>query len=205
MSRLVTLSLGAVLGIAIFALFCYWPQAGTPAPPGAITDPTASGQRSAVLAYAATLEFDSVTHGVSDEQALTSFDSTAAKDTVGPVGSVYPERRSANNSESDLEGVGRIVARIVTDGPYSKLGIAAAGVTYVWVDSLTTVVNDTASGRVIYIPADSTQPVLVRPLRYTRNPGGRYDGEALARWIYHPHQSEVPWERCTKWGCCEAQ
>jgi len=194
-------------GIPLVALLigaCFPPD--TPAPPGLVTNAAETGQRGAVLAYAATLQFDTLTHGASDRQPLTLVDSSAMppKDTIGPVGTIYPEKNTHHNSQDDLSGVGRIVARIYTTGEYSRLGLAA-GWSYFWVDSLVMITSDSGRGRAIFIPADSTQPVTVRELRFTKDPpGAATERQAMARWRYYPLGSALPWERCTKMGCCEA-
>jgi len=178
----------------------------TPAPPALVTNAAVDGQRGAVLAYAATLQFDTITHGASDIQPLTLKDSSAVppKDTVGPVGRIYPEVNTHRNSQADLAGVGRIVARIYSTGPYPRLGLSA-GWSYYWVDSLTMITPDSGVGRALLIPANSEQPISVRVLKYTRDTGGARERQAMARWSYYPLQSALPWERCTKMGCCEAQ
>lgn len=179
----------------------------TPAPPGLVSNAASPGQRAAVLAYAATLQFDTITHGAGDIQPLTLRDSSAIppKDTVGPVGTIYPEVNTHRNSQADLAGVGRIVARIYSTGPYPRLGLAA-GWSYYWVDSLTMITADSGVGRALLIPADSSQPITVRVLTYTTDPpGGAHERQAMARWSYYPLHSALPWERCTKMGCCEAQ
>lgn len=181
---------------------------GTPAPGPLVTNAAAPGQRAAVLAYAADLHFDTITHGASDRQALTLVDSNAVpfpKDTVGPTGTIWPERNTHRNSEEDLRGVGRIVARIYTTGPYARLDLRA-GWSYYWVDSLVMITRDSGQGRAIFIPADSTQPVTVRRMIFTKErPGGASERHAMARWQYYPLRSALAWERCTKMGCCEAQ
>jgi hypothetical protein len=193
----------AVVVLAVAA--CEPPH--TPAPPAFVTNAASPGQRAAVLAYAATLQFDTLTHGAGDIQPLTLKDTSAVppKDTVGPVGRIYPEKNTHHNSQADLAGVGRIVARIYSSGPYPRLGLSA-GWSYYWVDSLTMITPDSGVGRALLIPADSTQPISVRVLKYTRDPGGAAsERQAMARWSYYPLQSALPWERCTKMGCCEAQ
>lgn len=183
----------------------------TPAPPGAITNVYDTSQRSAVLAYAASLTFDTLTHGAWDQQALTVLDSSVVppRDTVGAVGTIYPEVNTHHNSQADLSGIGsgkgRIVARIYSSAAYPRIDLAA-GWSYVWVDSLTMITADSGVGRVLLIPADSTQPIMGRKLKYTTDPpGASHDRQAMARWRYYPLQSALPWERCTKMGCCEAQ
>jgi len=178
----------------------------TPAPPVHVTDATEPAQRSAVLSYAASLTFDTLTHGAFDQQALTVLDSSVAppRDTVGAVGAIYPEVNTHHNSQADLSGKGRIVARIYSTAAYPRIGLAA-GWSYFWVDSLQMITADSGKGRVLLIPADSTQPVTIRELKYTTDPPGASDDrQAMARWRYYPLHSALPWERCTKMGCCEA-
>ena len=179
----------------------------TPAPPVHVTNAAEPGQRSAVLAYAATLTFDTLTHGSYDQQALTVLDSSVAppRDTVGAVGTIYPEANTHHNTQADLSGKGRIVARIYSTAAYPRIGLAA-GWSYFWVDSLEMITPDSGVGRVLLIPEDSAQPVTIRALKYTTDPpGAAHDRQAMARWRYYPLQSALPWERCTKMGCCEAQ
>ena len=182
------------------------PPPGTPAPAN-VTNAAAPGQRAAVLLYAAGLEFDTITHGASDRQPLTLLDSSnpgQLKDTVGPTGTIVPERNTHRNSEADLKGVGRIVAWIHSTGPYARLGLPA-GVSYFWVDSLVMVTRDSGYGRALFIPVDSTQPISIRRMIFTTDRGGAPERHAMARWQYYPLRSALAWERCTKMGCCEAQ
>ena len=179
---------------------------GTVAPDSSVTNAADPSQRGKVMQYAHALRFDTLTHGAWDQQPLTLVDSsvTPHRDTIGPVGTIYPERRTHHNSEADLQGVGRIVARIYTTGEYPRLGLRA-GVSYYWVDSLV-VTGDSGVARAIFIPEDSTQPVTVRQLVYARDPhGAALERQAMARWRYYPLHSALPWNRCTRMGCCEAQ
>jgi len=178
----------------------------TPAPPVYVTNAASLDQRAAVMAYAATLQFDTLTHGAYDRQPLTLVDSSAVppKDTIGPVGTIYPEENTHHNSQADLAGVGRIVARIYTTGAYSRLGLAS-GWSYFWVDSVAMITPDSGRGRAIFIPADTSQSITVRELKFTKDPPGASDDrQAMARWRYSPLHSALPWERCAKMGCCEA-
>lgn len=178
---------------------------GTPAPIG-VTNAADPGQRAAVLEYARDLSFDSLTHGAWDRQPLTLVDTNAVprRDTISAVGTIVPEPNTHRNSEADLRGVGRIVARIHTTREYPRLGLRA-GVSYYWVDSLV-ITGDSGHGRAIFIPADSTQPVTIRRMVYTRDPrGSAPERQAMTRWRYYPLQSALAWDRCTRMGCCEAQ
>lgn len=202
-----TTKASAVLLFVLAAAACRTiTPAGTPAPPSTVTNAADPAQRRAVLAYADSLKFDTVTHGASDKQPLTLVDSSVSprRDTIAAVGEIWPERNTHRNSEDDLKGVGRIVARIRTSAPYSRLGLRA-GVSYMWVDSLKMIGHDSGRGRVIFIPADSSQPVTPREMVFTTDRGGASERQALARWRYYPLRSALAWERCTKMGCCEAQ
>jgi hypothetical protein len=193
------------VGLAVVACGRTLTPLGTPAPMG-VTNAADTAQRRAVLAYARTLTFDTVTHGASDKQPLTLVDSSAVprKDTIAAVGEIWPERNTHRNSETDLKGVGRIVARIYSSAPYSRLGLRA-GTSYFWVDSLVMVTRDSGNGRALFIPADSTQPITVRRMIFTTDRRGAPERQAMARWRYYPLQSALAWERCTMMGCCEAQ
>jgi len=179
--------------------------AGTP-PPVGVTNAADPAQRGAVLAYARSLSFDTITHGASDKQPLTDVDLSRdpRRDTVVAVGEIWPERNTHRNSEDDLKGVGRVVARIRSSVPYARLGLGG-DVSFYWVDSLVMVTDDSGYGRALFIPADSTRPVTVRRMIFTTDRDGAPERQALARWVYTPLESARPWDRCTKTGCCEAQ
>lgn len=178
---------------------------GTPAPLG-VTNAADPSQRRAVLNYARGLSFDSITHGAWDRQPLTLVDTNAVprRDTIGPIGTIWPEPNTHRNAERDLAGVGRIVARIYSTGPYPRLGLPA-GVSYYWVDSLVMITRDSGRGRAIFVPDDSTQPVTIRVMVFTKDLHGARERQAMARWRYYPLRSALAWDRCTWAGCCEAQ
>ncbi len=136
--------LGTAAGIAgAWVVVGWWTQAigpGTPAA-GGVTDPTDPAQRAQVLAYADSLDFDSLTHRAADERFLTILD-TVRTDTVitgvgprttvslrpladslwrvrkliGPWAKIVPESRAYRNDPDDIGvGRGRIVARVYVD------------------------------------------------------------------------------------------
>ncbi len=74
---------------------------------------------------------------------------------------------------------GRIVARIESDGAYAERGIPA-GVSYVWVDS------SSSGWRSVIVPEDSSQPMAVKPIHFTRHGRTETVSEppAQARWTW---------------------
>lgn len=169
----------------------------TPAPPGLVSDPGLLAERDSVLVYARSLRYDSTTHGVSDRQMLTTYDSATGY-RVGPVATIYPEAGANHNTYADLAGRGRIVGRIETDSAYPKLGLRR-GVNYIWVDSLR-LSGDTGLGRAVVIPDDPSLPAVVLPMFYLTDHHGT-EGPAAARWLFRP-KDEAGWYKCTKTGCC---
>jgi hypothetical protein len=170
------------------------PTYRTPEPPASITDPADAAQRDAVLQYAATLKFDSTTHGAHDRQRLT--DCSAGTCTLGPLATVLPESGSVRSPVDGLYGRGRIVALMHTAGPYRKLGLAS-GVNYVWVRNVN---RQTGTGEAIIIPADRNAPADTVPVHYVRHtsPATRF---AIARWLFHP-TDDVGCEDCAPNGWC---
>lgn len=191
---------GIVAGILVLAAACApRPATGTEAPPDSITNPLAADQRAAVLEYAHGLKFDSLPHGASDRQRLTTWDSIARRDVVGPLGELLPERRARGNAWPALER-GRIVARITTDGPYAKLGLPE-GVSYVWIDSLRPS-DSTSLGRAIVIPENPSVPARRLDVLYLRDRYAGHGREPAARWLYVAGRSEWAWLTCLTNGCC---
>lgn len=169
----------------------------TPAPPGPVSDPGLLAERDSVLGYARSLRYDSTTHGVTDRQMLTIYDSATGY-RVGPIATIYPEAGANHNAYTDLAGRGRIVGRIETDSAYPKLGLRP-GVNYIWIDSLR-LSGDTGVGRAVVIPDDPRLPAVVLPMFYLTDHHGA-EGPATARWLFRP-KDEAGWFKCTKTGCC---
>jgi len=196
---------GIFAGVLVFAAACDRSPAtdtyasGTEAPPDSLTNPLAADQRAAALEYARRLKFDSLPHGASDRQRLTTRDSIARRDILGPLAELLPERRARGNTWPALER-GRIVGRITTDGPYATLGLPA-GVSYVWIDSLRPS-DDSSVGRAIVIPEDPSVPARRLDVLYLRDLHAGHGREPAARWIYVAGRSERPWLTCVTNGCC---
>lgn len=202
MARKIGCGAGVFAGVLALAAACapVRPYAtGTEAPPDSITNPLEADQRAAVLEYAHRLKFDSLPHGAGDRQRLTTLDPSMRRDVLGPLAHLLPERRARGNAWSALER-GRIVARITTDGPYTKLGLPT-GVSYVWIDSLRSS-DSTSIGRAIVIPEDPAVAATRLDVLYWRDPYAGHGREPAARWLYVPGHSEYPWLTCVTNGCC---
>jgi len=189
---------GVFAVVLVCAAACSPPAAaGTDAPPDSLTNPLAADQRAAALEYARGLKFDSLPHGAGDRQRLTTRDSIARRDVVGPLAELLPERQARGNTWPALER-GRIVGRITTDGPYATLGLPA-GVSYLWIDSLR---PTDYVGRAIVIPENPSVPATRLDVLYLRDPHAAHGREPAARWLYVAGHSERPWLACVTNGCC---
>jgi hypothetical protein len=113
---------------------------------------------------------------------------------------IQPEACSHLNDTTVLQGTrGRIVARIITTGPYPSLGLPA-DTSYLWVDSLM-VRGREGRARGIVIPATAQQPA-VRPVRFEYHPEiGRPRAWPEGRLVFRPDDDEL-WESCVMFGCC---
>jgi hypothetical protein len=169
----------------------------TPAPP--FVSPIAATSRDSVVAYARSLVFDT-SHAASDARYLVL--RRSGRLTVGPWAHFAPEIGSATLSR-DQAGTGRVVARIVTNGPVPEMGLAT-GTNYVWVDSVG------GSFRLVMVPEDATQPVRWTPLKFREHrragpvaaepPTARFTGGVEGRvetcwpcwltWCYDDYSSE---------------
>jgi hypothetical protein len=159
------------------------PQPGLPT--GAASAPNFRGPiesvaRSEILQYVGRLQFVQDPH-LSDEQPLVDSVTPGQLARVGPRARIEPELHSTQITPEQLRE-GRVIARIISDGPYEPLGIRR-GIQYVWVD------NSTGRWRAAMIPANGAEPMrmlgaLVRDLPhltmvpsaiwyYARGPGPR--------------------------------
>jgi hypothetical protein len=194
---------GIFAGVLVCGAACARPSStdtyasGTEAPPDSLTNPLAADQRAAALEYARRLKFDSLPHGAGDRQRLTTRDSIARREVVGPLAQLLPERRTRGNAWAALER-GRIVGRISSDGPYATLGLPA-GISYLWIDSLR---STDSRGRAIVIPENPSVPATRLDVLYVPDPHAAHGREPAARWIYVPSHSELPWLTCVTNGCC---
>lgn len=175
--------------IAAGAIGCGGPR--TPAPPAPITDPTDSAQRSAVLAYANSLEFAEDTneyHGQFDRNLV---------DTLGTMVIVAPQVNIHNTRKRDLRR-GRIQLKITITPrpgrpPTERYDSLTPGVTYVWVDSLVMTTPDRGTARAVYVPEDPAVPAWWRTITLYRTP---HWNQPVARWT--PAQCWV----CERSGWC---
>ncbi len=186
----------------------------TPEPPSTITDPADPAHRDSVMTYAGRLVFNDTTiHGATDKQFLDTLGvDPGTGNTVpmpgGPLATIAPEENTHRNKRSDLEGIGRIMLKIVIEDArgYPPLGLPA-GTSYVWVGSLLPG-EDSASATGYVVPANRSIPVrqMPRPIVYKRNrkPNGEEYGwnNAIARWTFTPYDAATWWP-CVKHGCCQ--
>jgi hypothetical protein len=126
----------------------------TPPPPFA-GKPIDSVSTSAIIAYANTLQFDSV-KPADDTLTVT----TPPGDTIHLQAS--PEIGTLALTDSEL-AQGRILARIQSTGAFAPLG-TAKGTNYFWVSGT----HDRA--QVVMIPADSSAPRVTHPLGMGHQP-----------------------------------
>ena len=179
------------------AVNCGVPMVGRPTPPPpAPLNPRNPAQRSAALAYAASLIFAEDTgamhvyHGQYDKNLL---------DTAGTYGTVAPEVGMHRMHPSDLVA-GRIQLRVTIQpgtgylagfppGKYGRIAPGATywfppGVSYVWVDSLVLfglVKGDTiGTARIVVIPADTNLAVDTASILVFGRPDP--ENHAIARW-----------------------
>lgn len=112
---------------------------------------------------------------------------------------IQPEECSYLNDPSSMQGTnGRIVARIITSGPYQKLGLPR-DTSYLWIQNL--VINgDSGTAQALVIPANGGQPVP-RTVRVEYHPEIPNRNWPEARLIFTAEDDEL-WESCVKFGCC---
>lgn len=226
--------LGAAAAFALASLMAAWRTrvigSGTDAPPPTITDPTNASQRAQLLAYAAGLDYDSVTHRASDERFLTIPDTVTVDTVIGPRGTVtfrplspprirklvgprakiVPERWAFRNSRGDLgPGSGRIVARIFVDpsyrAPNGTPGYAPLklppGLSYLWIDNLQTA-TDPGTARALVIPADPELAVQVDTVAY-HSVRRFWETYSRAAWRFSFRNDPDCYNVTCPWGCCD--
>ena len=158
--------------------------------------------RAAVIAYASSLEFaDSSRNHRPPDRYHGEWDLNLL-DTLGTIGLVEPQEGMHRLTGRQLGwDSGRVELKITivpsANHPVSEIVLDGtrlfAGVTYVWVDSLS-FEGDSGTARALYIPADSTLPIQRRLLQVLRTPVPW--NHAVARWT--PMQC---WD-CVKQGWC---
>jgi hypothetical protein len=211
LALLSAVTLGAVAVLVTTAFRTGSGDRGTPAPPASITNPVAHDQFDALLGYARSLDYDSVTHHAADDAWLIDRKSGANPRFV--EGFVVPERHAnavpLNDLEGSGQGKGRIVAMIWVD-PTDSLGYAPLnlppGRSYVWVDNLTVKSDTTGTARVIIIPDKAGERIRVRPAIYVSSKSV-FANYGSARWLVHRgggpkgNCTNVP---CGNHGCCQS-
>jgi (2Fe-2S) ferredoxin len=196
---------------------------GVPAP-GFLTPFNATAPDS-IREYLGKLEFDK-RDGAGDTQFLLTGCPRACR--IGPLLSIYPERRSHNNSSENLaEGPGRIVAVLINhdmkdSAPQFNLG--PQDTVYWAVDSVRQVKKGLSRGRSHYISARalrSGRDTVVKTdsvfIHEHRSKGLKM---AIARWVFdttrygeggygegdtpggNPVQGQLIWTMAT-WGSCK--
>jgi hypothetical protein len=173
------------------------PTATPPAGLNPASDPAAA------LEYVRQLRFHPGVEPYGERRRLTELvpDSPAENPRfqLSVTAEVQPETCSHRNDPGDLQGGnGRVVARIITDGGYGKLGLPA-DTSYLWVDSLV-VTGDSGVARGVIIPAGAGTPE-VRRIRYRQHEAGGNRAWSEARLLFTPEDDQV-WESCVKFGCC---
>jgi len=219
----------SVLLIGLAAVACATVREPVPPPdpvpaPDFVT-PFDATPRESIRQYLGKLEFDTITDGAGDTQFLLTGCPNACR--VGPLLSIYPERRSHNNSGKDLaEGPGRIVAVLInhdkTDSaPQFNLG---PGDTVYWaVDSVRRGKDGLTRGRSHYISnraLRSGRDTVVKTKSVLIKDHPSYGLKmAIARWVFdttsygerdlqegetpggNPVQGQLIWTMAT-WGSC---
>jgi hypothetical protein len=130
-----------------------------------------------------------VSHPASDAQHLVV--RRGGQLVAGPYAHLAPQAGNENLTRDEL-GLGRIVARVVSDGPLPEAGIAA-GTNYVWVDSLT------GAFRIVMVPENATQPLvrLAMGFRAHQRAAPLAVESPTARWTAMPEASAP--QMC--WSC----
>ena len=192
----VLLLLIAVLGLALgWCLACAKGYRATPGQTfGGKVD---SASRSAVLAYATSLEWDS-TPGASDEQRLLT-DSVcyAAPCTVGPLVRIDPEFGAYRVRRAGIRA-GRFIARLVNldSIAYPKLNLLPHGTTYWWVDS-----TDTGL-RSVFVSSDTSVALDTALLIVHDYPNNYRWRQAIAKFVWVPTDEQL-WTACDTKYCCK--
>lgn len=170
----------------------------TPAPDFSDIDKAGLDQ---ILDYARKLEFDPEA-GNGDRQALA----VAIRDKgicpeeckYGPVARIEPEIGSVAIAEEDLRK-GRIISRIVSEGPgdYRKLNLSGKDTTWVWVFA-------TDSGwRARFISTNKEREPESRRNRSLKIDEAEHKGRytrSVARWVWQT-RDEAAWTTCGN-RCC---
>jgi hypothetical protein len=162
----------------------------TPAP--SFTGPIEQVSRAQILAYANGLDFDTDYHS-SDEQRL--FTKTSEGWSAGPLARISPERGLTSLDRPTLM-TGRIVALIVSDGYFPKLGLTP-GKNYVWFD------NSTGGARAVVIPSEDQHAMTTLKISclHEMNNWGK---APTAHFRWKDETGHAVWVPCGQ-HCCQAE
>lgn len=187
------------------------------APPADVRAGAAKGDFAPVVAYARTLEYDTVA-GAGDRQRLMVGRrcppwAPGGDCRYGPLARIEPQSHAHQIPDTFDLAAGRVVARIITtDSAYRKLNLRANDTTYWWVDRPG---GREGNWRAVFLSSDpGVHPVIVTNARLWHLAGRRsaerpyterrYSwGHASARFVWS-ERDEAVWATCTMYGCCQS-
>jgi hypothetical protein len=156
------------------------PYAERPTPGCEFGAPVESIARTRFNECARRLEFVQDPH-LSDEQPLIYPADRGRPLRVGPTARIEPERGATALGQRQVHE-GRVIARIISDGPYEPLGIRR-GIQYVWIDSTR------AGWRALMIPANDADSITRLGVAVRRLPHlGRAPVPPAAGWRFDPER-----------------
>jgi hypothetical protein len=118
---------------------------------------------------------------------------------LGAEVEIQPEFCSHVNDSQTLQGTsGRIVARIITDSTYSKLGLPR-DTSYLWIQNLV-IEGDSGTAEGLIIPGNGG-PVESRSVRVDYHPQVPNRASPEARLLFTEQDDEL-WVSCVRFGCC---
>lgn len=169
-----------------------------PTPPG--LDPRADVQ--AALAHARQLQYLTGSP-FSDQRPLTRVTTPGPRPDrrfgLSVDAEIQPEACSYLNEPSSMQGdSSRVVARIITSGPYPKLGLPP-DTSYLWIRNLV-ITGDSGTAEGLVVPA-SGGTMVSRRVRVEYHPQIPNRVWPEARLIFTAVDDEL-WESCVKFGCC---
>jgi hypothetical protein len=119
---------------------------------------------------------------------------------LSAVAEVQPEACSHLNDATAFQGPnGRIVARIITDRAYPKLGLPA-GTSYLWIQNLV-IQGDSGTAEGIVLPTPNGEAPVTRRVRVDYHSQLPNRGFPEARLLFTPDDDEL-WVSCVRFGCC---
>jgi hypothetical protein len=149
--------------------------------------------RTEILAYARSLDFDEDYHESDVRRLVTK---TTDGWSVGPLAHIASERGMTLLDTNTMSG-GRIIAKIKSDGYLPRLNLTP-GDNYVWIDRAAD-----RSMRAVIIPGESDGQLK----QFKWSCLHKFDTKgwpASARWRWHEGYGDTIWARCIE-GCCEVQ